>query len=184
MALTQKVYHPHLTGTYNIPSTILFSFPAAKRCDGHGVPLPPSAPPEVPTPKPDNNWSPFSSRAGFELAEFMFTDAELSQRKSNTLLELWAAMLIPHGGSPPTVNHRDLCQQIDAIELRNVPWETAHLNYNGLLPETTRPPEWMTTTYKVCYWNPHEVIKSLLACLDLDGHIDYVAHQEFDDEGR
>jgi len=41
--------------------------------------------------KADNDWSPFASQAGFELAEFLFTNAELSQRKINNLLKLWAA---------------------------------------------------------------------------------------------
>ena len=41
----------------------------------------------------------------------MFTDAELSRRKVDNLLELWAATLVPHGDLPPITNHRDLCQE-------------------------------------------------------------------------
>ena len=180
----RRTYHPHLNGTYNTPNTTPFSFFTGERCDRHGTPLLPGAPPEVPAVKADNDWSPFASRAGFELAQFMFADAELSQRKIDNLLELWAATLIPHGDSPPIINHKDLHQQIDAIELGTVRWESACLKYDRPLPETTRPAEWMTTTYDVWYRNPREVIKSLLARPDLDGHVDYSAYQEFNDDQR
>ncbi|KAF9642382.1 hypothetical protein BDM02DRAFT_3071338, partial [Thelephora ganbajun] len=59
-----------------------------------GAPIPPNTPPEVLTIKADDDWSPFRSRAGFELAEFMFTDTELSLGKIDKLLELWAATLV------------------------------------------------------------------------------------------
>lgn len=114
----------------------------------------------------------------------MFIDAELSQRRINTLLELWAATLVPHGDSPPITNHRDLHQQIDAIELGNIRWENACLKYNGPLPEVTRHPEWKTAEHDVWYRNPRQVIKNILANTDFDGHIDYAAYQEFDGEKR
>ena len=101
--------------------------------------------------KADDDWSPFTSRAGFKLTEFLFAKAELSQKKINKLLELWAAMLAPHDDSPPVTNHQDLHQQIDAIELGNIQWESASLKYDHPLPTTTRPPEWMTTEYDVWY---------------------------------
>ena len=134
--------------------------------------------------KADDDWSPFASRAGFELAEFMFTDAELSQKKINKLLELWAATLVPHGNSPPITNHRNLHQQIDAVELNNVRWENACLRYKGPLPRTTRHPEWKTAGYDVWYRDPRQAIKNILASLDLEGHVDYVAYQEFNGEER
>jgi len=129
--------------------------------------------------KADNDWSPFASWAGFELAEFLFTDAELSQRKINNLLELWAATLLPHNDTPPIANHLHLHQQIDAIELGNVQWENASLKYDGPLPETTCPPEWKTREYDVWYWNPCEMIKNMLLNTDFNGHLDYTAYQEF-----
>ena len=114
----------------------------------------------------------------------MFTDAELSRRKIDNLLELWAATLIPHGDSPPIANHRDLHRQIDAIEVGDVQWENVDLKYNGPLPETTRPPEWKTASYDIWYRNPRDVVKNLLARPDLEGHIDYAAYKEFNSEQR
>ena len=114
----------------------------------------------------------------------MFSDAELSRRRIDKLLKVWAATLICHGDSPPIANHQDLHQQINAIELGNVDWENVCLKYNGPHPEVTRPPEWKTTEYVVWYRNPRQVIKNILANPDFDGHIDYVAYQEFNGEKR
>lgn len=124
------------------------------------------------------------SRAGFELAEFLFTEAELSQKKIDKLLELWVATLLPHGSSPPITTHQHLHQQIDAIELGNVHWENASLGYEGPLPEMTRLPEWMTTKYDVWYRDPCEVVKNILSNTDFNGHVDYAAYQEFNGEKR
>ena len=163
---------------------ILFLSLIGERCDRHGVPLPPDTPPEVPPAKADDDWSPFASRAGFELSEFIFTDAELSQRKIDKLLELWAATLIPHGSSPPFSNHQNLLEQIDAIKLGSTQWESTCLQYKGPLPETPHRPEWMKAQYDVWYRNPREVIKSILARKDIEGHIDYAAYRKFNSEQR
>jgi hypothetical protein len=71
----------------------------------------------------------------------MFTDIKISQRKIDKLLELWAATLIPHSNSPPITNHRYLHQQINAIQLGKVQWESACIRYNSPLTEMTRHPE-------------------------------------------
>lgn len=155
-----------------------------ERCDSCGNPIPPNTLPEVPTVKSDDDWSLFTSRVGFELAEFMFTDAELSQRKINMLLELWAATLVPHGDSPPITDHKNLHQQIDAIKLGNVHWENFDLRYEGPIPEATHLAEWKTARYDVWHRNPREVIKNILARLDLEGHVDYAAYKEFNNGQR
>ena len=180
----QRIYHPSLNGTYKTLDITPSSFSEGRRCDGRGTFLPAEALPEPPTTKADDDWTPFASRAGFELAEFLFVEAELSHKKIDKLLELWAATLIPHGDSPPIINHQDLHRQIDAIKLGNIQWECAPLKYDRPLPKVTRPPEWMTTEYDVWYRDPHKVIKNMLANPDFDGHIDYAAYQEFDGEKR
>ena len=168
-----------------MPLTLLpFSSSKGWRCGRRGTFVSPEALPEPLTMKADNDWSPFTSRAGFELAEFLFAEAELSQKKIDKLLELWAATLAPHDDSPPVTNHQDLHRQIDAIELGNIWWESASLKYDRPLPTTTRPLEWMTTEYDVWYRDPHKVIKNMLANPDFDGHINYMAYQEFDGEKR
>ena len=133
---------------------------------------------------PTTDWFPFESCVRFELADFVFTEAELSKKKTNRLLELWTATLIHHGIPPPIHDHTDLLRQIDSIPLGNVPWECFCLKYDGPLPETGRPPEWMTTEYEVWSRNPREVIKGILANPEFNGHVDYSTYQEFEDLRR
>ena len=180
----RKNYHPDMNGMYNILDISIFSFSAARRCDRNGAFVPPNTPPESPTPKANDDWSPFTSRAGFELADFLFTDAELSQKKIDHLLELWAATLVPHNDTVPITNHPNLHRQIDAIGLGNVRWEHTCLKYEGSLPTTTRHPEWKTMEYDIWHRDPRQVIKNILARPDLEGHVDYAAYQEFNDEKR
>ena len=130
------------------------------------------------------NWFPFNSRVGFEFADFAFSEAELSKKKVDRLLELWAAALIPHGVVPPISNHMDLLRQVDSIPHGSVPWESFCLSYDGPQPETARPPEWKVTEYEVWFRNPRDVIKGILANPELDGHIDYSAYREFEDSQR
>ena len=113
--------------------------------------VPVNAPPESPTLKANDDWSPFTSWVGFKLADFLFTDAELSQKKINHLLELWAATLVPHNDTVLISNYPSLHRQINAIGLSNIQWEHAYLKYEGSLPTETRLPEWMTTEYDVWY---------------------------------
>ncbi|KAF9644453.1 hypothetical protein BDM02DRAFT_3157174 [Thelephora ganbajun] len=114
----------------------------------------------------------------------MFTDAELSLGKIDKLLELWAATLISHSNSPPITNHQDLHWQIDTIKLGNIQWENTRLRYEGPHPEMTRPPEWKTAQYDIWHRNPREVIKNILACPDLEGHVGYMVYQEFNGKQR
>jgi len=137
-----------------------------------------------PTVQSTADWFPFNSRTAFELSNFIFAEAELSRKKTNHLLELWAATLIPYGLPPPIANHADLLRQIDSIPLGDVPWECFSLSYENPPPKTSRPPEWKITEYDVWFRNPREVIKGILRNPEFDGHIDYSAYREFEDSQR
>jgi len=158
--------------------------PVAKRCNEDGEFLPVDAAPTPLAVRSQTDWFPFDSCISFELADFVFTEAELPRKKIDHLLELWAATLVPHGVPPPIADHKDLLQQIDSIPLGNVPWECFSLSYNEPLPETTRRPEWMTTEYEVWFRDPREVIRGILTNPEFDGHIDYSAYREFNDLKR
>jgi len=156
----------------------------AKRCNEDGEFLITDTLPAPQIVQSQTDWFPFDSRVGFELADFVFTEAELSKKKINRLLELWAATLVPHHVPPPIADHVDLLRQIDSIPLGNVPWECFSLSYNKPLPETAHLPEWKTTEYEIWFRNPREVIKGILANPEFDGHIDYSAYREFEDSKR
>ena len=101
------------------------------------------------------------------MANFIFTKAELSRKKTDHLLELWAATLNHQGIPSPIQNHQDLLQQIDSIPLRNVAWESFHIQYDGPLPETGQPPEWMVTEYDVWFRDPTKLSRASLPTLSL-----------------
>ena len=155
-----------------------------KQCNERGEFLTSDEPPASPAARSLTDWSPFNSRVGFELAEFIFAEAELSRRKADHLLELWTATLVPCGIAPPIADYRDLLQQVDSIPLGDVPWESFCLSYNNPPPQTTCPPEWKIAEYEVWFRNPREVIKSILSNPEFDGHVDYSAFQEFEGSQR
>jgi len=84
------------------------------------------------------------------------------------------------------MDHLDLRQQIDAVNLGHVPWVCAILNYKGALHTSSQhpPAEWKLAEYEVWYRNPRQVIRSILATVEFDGHVDYSAYQEFEGEAR
>ena len=161
-----------------------FHFSAAKQCNERGDFLTSNVPPVLPTVRSVDDWSPFHSYVGFELADFLFSEAELSRKKVNQLLELWAATLVPYGISPPITNHAHLLQQIDSVRLGDVPWDSFSLSYDDPPPKTACPPEWKTTEYEVWFRNPRSVVREILRNPEFNGHIDYSAYQEFEDSQR
>jgi hypothetical protein len=125
-----------------------------KPCCQDGEFLPPGIPPPLLPLQSVDDWTPFISRAGFELAEILYMSASLSNSTVDKLLDLWSATLVPHNDSPPIVDHHDLHSTIDAVKLGNVPWESYAIMYNGLYPENGPVPEWMNMECQLWYRNP------------------------------
>jgi len=156
----------------------------AHPCDRTGAFLLPGTLPTLPTPKSNDDWSPFSSRAGFELADLLFKKAELSQRDTDELLSLWSATLVPHDDTPPIANHRNLHAQIDAIKLGSVPWESWTGRYQGHRPKNSAAPNWMNEDYHLWYRDPRKVVHNILLNPDFNTTLDYTPYREFQDRKR
>ena len=125
-----------------------------------------------------------TSRAGFELAETLYTTAALSNDAIDRLLRIWTTTLIPHNNSPPITDYHDLHATIDTIKLGHVPWKSYTARYNGLRPENGPTPKWMTTDYQVWYRDPRKVIHEIFANPDLASGIDYIPYHEFENDVR
>ena len=149
-----------------------------------GTFFPPGTPPTPLPLKPKDDWSPFVSRAGFELADILYNKVPLSNDNINKLLSLWHATLVPHDASPPILDHHDLHSTINAIKLGHIPWQSYTAQYNGLCPENGPTPEWMTAEYQVWYRDPRKVIHNILANPNLADGIDYVPYHKFKDGKR
>ena len=92
-------------------------------------------------PKSSDDWSPFTSRTGFELVEILYTSASLSNSTINGLLDLWTAILVPHDNTTPFANHEDLHSTINTIKLDGVPWQSYTAQYNSAHPDNGPIPD-------------------------------------------
>ena len=182
----RRIYHPTFDGMFYFSSKFASPDlpPQGKPCRQNGEFLPPGTPPTPPPSKPDGDWTPFVSRAGFELAEILYNTAPLSNDTIDKLLSIWAATLVPHDDDAPITNHRDLHSTIDAVKLGHVPWQSYTARYKGLHPENAPTPEWMTTDYQLWYRDPRKVIHNILANPDLTDSIDYTPYREFKEDKR
>ncbi|KAJ3513069.1 hypothetical protein NMY22_g15152 [Coprinellus aureogranulatus] len=160
-------YHPTMTG---------------HPTDERGVPLPPGTPPlerEV----LDDDWAPFQGETDFRLAEFLFRDEEMSQKKIDYLLELWALDKAKSGDLAPFSSYNEMYSAIDAISQGDAPWRSFDLSY-GVDEDHPADTTWKKASYEVWYRDPAEVIANLLDNPDFDGQFDYRAYVELDKKGE
>ena len=136
-------------------------------------------PPTPLPPKSDDDWSPFKSQTGFEVAELLYTKAHLSHKILDDLLSIWSATLIPHDDSPPIADHHDLHAQIDKIQLRHIPWQSYTVEYQGIRPDNGPAPEWMDTKYQLWYRDPRKLIHDLVANTEFASGMDYTLRCDF-----
>ncbi|KAG2368314.1 hypothetical protein BDR07DRAFT_1448401 [Suillus spraguei] len=129
------------------------------------------------------DWTPYESQVAFETAEFLFTHNQMSIGQINTLLDLWAAMLIKHEDSSPFASHHNLYDTIDSTPLGDIALESFLVSYKGVKPAENVPP-WMKATYEVWFPNPHLLIHNILANPDFDGKIEYTPYQDYNDNDQ
>ncbi|KZP09744.1 hypothetical protein FIBSPDRAFT_963695 [Athelia psychrophila] len=157
----------------------------ARKCDEHGNWIPAHSPPPARHDPASTDWGSFDSKAHFELAEFLYKEAQMPAAKIDKLLGLWGdhAASSNAGGKAPFANHQDLYSAIDSTPVGDVPWQSFQLSYSGALPESGEIPGWMEDKHEVWFRDPRELIKNLLSNTDFDGEFDYTPYQEYDDSG-
>jgi hypothetical protein len=139
-------------------------------------------PPPLPQPRDPTDWTPFTSRSQFELAEFLFKKEQMSAGNIDDLLKIWAADAVASDNEPPFLNHSDLYDTIDAIPIGGVPWQHFEMSYDGPRPETDVSP-WMEQTYEVYFRDPHQLLLNMLADPTFAKDFDYTPMQQFDCHG-
>ncbi|KAI5994968.1 hypothetical protein EDC04DRAFT_2613068 [Pisolithus marmoratus] len=100
----------------------------ACKCDDHGQFLPDDAALPSCVEKVPNDWTSYHNQLEFKPADFLFTHAEMSAKKINMLLEIWATLLLELGGQLLFMNHMDLYGVIDSTCVGNVRF-TGKLDY-------------------------------------------------------
>jgi Plavaka transposase len=129
------------------------------------------------------DWAPFHNEVQFELADFLFRDAELSASKVDTLLSLWTRSLSEFDEPGPMKDHRELHTLIDSSLLGNVPWQCMVTTFNKDSEDSVASP-WTQTTYEIWYRDPETVVSNMLANPDFDGQFDFRPYVDLDEQQR
>ncbi|KAF8228530.1 hypothetical protein L208DRAFT_1290891, partial [Tricholoma matsutake] len=126
-------------------------------------------------------YSPFSSRAEFELVEFLYAEEEMSAGKIDKLMAILKA-LYPDD-DPPLADHKELYSLIDEIQQGNVPWQSFSVQYNGEQAldavDNVAGPPWQHQQWEVWFRDPLKIMEQQLANPDFDGQIDYAPKRIF-----
>ncbi|KZP06801.1 hypothetical protein FIBSPDRAFT_763842, partial [Athelia psychrophila] len=166
--------------------TLVLKLPTAKKCDERGHPIRRNTSPPPRDDPEQTDWSPFDSRAHFELADFLYKQNQMSAGDIDKLLKIWGQHAAATGGEAPFQSHKDLYKTIDSTPVGDVPWQSFNLKYNGSRSnlEGVEDPAWMDDTHEVWYRDPRALIQNLLSNPDFNGEFDYIPFQEYDDEGN
>jgi len=175
-------YHPILDGTFicvNAPITSADHSCIGTPCDRTGRYLPPnSPPPPKPSPLPDD-YSPYESRAAFQLAKFLYNRKQMSAAKINELLAIMASI---YDNDLPFHSHKHMYDTIDTTTYGDSPWQSFSVTYSGAIPDD--PPPWMTAEYDVWYRDPKVVLEHQLTNPDFKGEVDYSVKVVVNEGGR
>ena len=140
-------------------------------CDATGDDLEPGAPPPPFEDHAQDNYSPFQSRAEFELAELLFAEEEMSAGKINKLLNVLSAL---YDTQPPFTSSQELYTLIDSIKQGDVPWNSFSVAYDGTCPPDSMPqPPWMDETYEVWFRDPLQDLETQIANPDFNDMINF-----------
>ena len=172
----RKLNHPHLTGKYlSVYSSRLRSpLTPGEPCDARGNPLPPGTPPPPYNQAPNNDWSPFPDGDTFEIADFIFREDKMSNKRCDHILNLWAKCHCDDLGAPFN-SHTDLHNSIDAIQHGEAPWRCLETQPPANLPADA--PLWQTRQYDIWYRDPKQVIANILKNPDFKDDIDYAPYE-------
>ena len=153
-------------------------------CDEAGKDLPPHSPPpkEQDQTNEGPNWHPFNSCHDFDFTWYHFVECESSERQVNQGLDLWAASVLQHGGTPTWKSATELYDNIDKIQHGSAPWRTYSFCYSGPLPPA--PPRWMTCTYELCTRDAHQVLQHQFANPDFKDKVNYTPYRQFNKAGK
>ncbi|ESK82484.1 hypothetical protein Moror_8528 [Moniliophthora roreri MCA 2997] len=154
----------------------------ARPCDKDGNTLPPGTLPSMVEDTSDSGstrFHPFQDRLEFEIADFLFREAQMSGAKIAKLMQLWAVHAATSGGASPFRNQAQLYEMIDTIKHGSAPWKCFAVHYQRPKPDS-EVPSWMEKECEVWYCDPQVVFENQLKNMDFNGEYDYVPYVETD----
>ena len=84
-------------------------------------------------------------------------------------------------GHPPFSNHHNMLAAINAIDFKDVQWQSFSSMYSGDAPPVN-PPDWMLKEYTVHFRDPLLIVRSMISNPDFKGQFDYAPFREFEDK--
>jgi hypothetical protein len=152
-------------------------------CGENGDDIPPNMPPPPhASARGPDDWTPYSSRLAFEVADFLYRRNQMSAGDINFILSLWAASLAIHNDEPPFSRAMHMYSTIDSTPLGDIPWQSFSLQYNGTRPAGDVP-SWMQADYDVWFRDPRTLVHNLLSNPDFKSDFDYAPFQERTTDG-
>ncbi|KAJ2927270.1 hypothetical protein H1R20_g9824, partial [Candolleomyces eurysporus] len=130
----------------------------------------------------DDPWFPFEDEGGFRLANFLYREEEMSAKKIDYLLEIWALDKAKTGNLAPFNSYAQMYAAIDAIDFGDAPWQSFAMSFADDNDHPANTP-WKSASYEVWYRDPSRVISNLLDNPDFDGQFDYASFVEVDNKG-
>lgn len=185
-------FHPSLNGTCEfrrfLELLLTFETPplltlVARRCNKDGEFLPDDAPPPPSHDRASTDFSPFESRIQFEVADFLYRRAQMSAKKINELMQLWAATL-DEDREPPFAGSAHLQETIDEIVNGDVTWEQFSVRWKGSVAPTTPLLSWQVREYTVLFRDPRLVLRNQLGNPDFARDIDFVPKRVYGPNGK
>ncbi|KAJ6610863.1 hypothetical protein B0H10DRAFT_2290441 [Mycena sp. CBHHK59/15] len=153
----------------------------ARPCDHDGNFLDANAPPPPRERPPPDDFTPYSGREDFDLADLLYRRVQMSAGAIDELMQNWASR--PNTPDPPFADHEDLYNTIDATDLGHVPWESFTVRYNRPIDPGDITP-WKTQEYIVHFRDPRLVLHQQLANPDFKSEMDFAPKQVFVDGRR
>lgn len=147
-------------------------------CDVNGEFLPHGSPPLPYTERAPDDWSPFNDRAGFEFADLLYTQIQMSAGNINRLLDIFTSYLHKHGGHTPFGSCAELYATIDRLQVGDIGWESFGVTYSG--NQTDHPAPWMSDVYDIWMRDPETAITQIVGNTDFQGLLDLVPYREYE----
>lgn len=124
------------------------------------------------------DWFPFTSRAQFEVTDFLYHRVRMSASNVDTLMGLWESSLATNHAHAPFLTCNEMYRYIDAIPYGKVDWRSFVLTYS---PEDDidNPPSWMEDPQVIWYRDPLKVLRSIISNPSFDGEFDYVPYHKY-----
>ncbi|KIK83032.1 hypothetical protein PAXRUDRAFT_153338 [Paxillus rubicundulus Ve08.2h10] len=147
-------------------------------CDKNSNYIDPDTLPPPVSDRSPGDWTPYQNKMEFEVTKLIFKEAQLSAGKTDKLLHIWGSTLAAHGDKPPFADHQDLYNTINATPVRDVPWNSLKLWYNGEQSPGHNPP-WMSEVFEFWFQKPSLVAENMISNQHFHGEIDYVPYCDF-----